>query len=228
MKKMLACWSLVAFLSFPAMSFAAEIQPYNTVTFDLTAQQWVETKTAKVTVQVNATLNEEGLANSHQDISSKLTKISNKAPWHITAFNRSKDESGLEKLTVSAEARLAESELAALRDSATKVSKPGETFTIASIDFSPSEEEMEQAQEGLRQIIYGQAKDELAKLNKLYPDDKFFLHTINFGPGPLPRMAPQTESFQAKNLPAGGYSPPMTVSDQLKMTATIIFASAPK
>ena len=226
MKKMIT-YSLVAFLLFPAISFAAEIQPYNTVTFELTTQQWVETKTAKVTVQVNATLDEAGLANSHQDISTKLTKISNKGTWHITAFNRSKDESGLEKLTVSAEARLAESELASLRDNATKVSKPGETFTIDSIDFSPSEEEIEQAQESLRQVIYGQAKDELGKLNS-YPDDKFFLHTINFAAGPIPRMAPQTESFQAKNLPAGGYSPPMTVSDQLKMTATIIFASAPK
>lgn len=38
----------------------------------------------------------------HKTIEQKLTKISNAAPWHITSFDRQKDKSDLERLTVTA------------------------------------------------------------------------------------------------------------------------------
>ena len=110
MRTTLVALSTLVLWLMPQMILAAPASlvappPLNKVTMHLTSQQWVETSTANVVVQVNASLNEQGLETAHSTINEKLAKISDQAKWHITRFDRNKNQSGLEELTVTAEAR---------------------------------------------------------------------------------------------------------------------------
>ncbi len=86
-----------------------------------------------------------------------MTKAVNnlaKADWRLTSFNRSEDQTGLERWSATFEARLPETDLNGLAETAKKISKAGMQLTIADIDFSPTLEEMETARAGLRTQVY--------------------------------------------------------------------------
>ena len=119
------------------------------VQIQLTDQQWVSTKTAKVMINVNAVLQSSGLSELQNKVTSDLKGLY-EADWHITGYNRSQDSSGLERASLQAEARLPEGSIAGLRDKVKALSSPGQKFTILSIDYSPSFAELSEANSNLR------------------------------------------------------------------------------
>ena len=206
--------------------FAAQLNfpPLDTISFQLSAEKWASTQTAKVTVNINAALTDQQLGTIHSSILANLNKIVDSADWHITQFNRSKSDSGLEELLVIAQARVPESQLANLRDKAKSVSKPGETYTIAAIDFSPSLSEVEKVKAELRSEIYKEASQELERLNKEYPDEKFFLHTIQFtSDSIMPQPQPRAMVFVETKMTNAST---MSVSDKVVLNANVILASS--
>ncbi|MBV8801957.1 MAG: hypothetical protein JO131_03135, partial [Gammaproteobacteria bacterium] len=207
----------------------------NQVSLQLSAEQWVTTKTALVTVGVNSSVSDTGLEKVQNEVLTKLNQISNKAEWHIIDFNRSLDQSGLERVQISAQIRLASSDLVGLRDKAKAISKPGSTFTIDNIEFSPSAEELQAVNNTLRNNIYQQAKNEIANLNKLYSEDKYYLHNINFNsdfsPQPQPMMykAANFNGMSAIGSVSGSVArvSNLVVGNKLKITANVVLAAAP-
>lgn len=197
----------------------------NTVTLQLNAEQWVTTKTALVTVGVNASVSDQGLEKIQSEVLSKLNQISSKGEWHIVSFNRSLDQSGLERVQISAQVRLSSSDLVGMRDKAKALSKPGETFTIDNVEFTPSATELRDANVVVRNDIYQQVKTEVASLNQLYPDQKYYLHTINFIGEIVP--VPQATTMYMKTADASPRVSNLSVGDKLKITATVVLASAP-
>jgi predicted secreted protein len=200
----------------------------NQVSLQFSAEQWVTTKTALVTVGVNASVSDSGLEKIQSEVLSKLNQISNKAEWHIVSFNRNQDQSGLERVQISAQVRLASADLNGLRDKAKAISKPGETFTIDNVEFSPSSDELRAATTTLRNDIYQQIKTEIDDLNKLYPESKYYLHNVNF----LGEVMPQPMAmYKTNTLVASAADVRSTsnlaVGDKLKMTATVVLATAP-
>jgi len=149
------------------------------VMMTLTAEEWVKTDTAKLTVEINAALDKETLAKMRTQIMENLNKIA-KADWHLTDFDRSQDSSGLEKLLVIAEARVPENVLTNVNAQAKSISKPGAVYKIERIDFTPSHGDVEKVKTSVREDIYRQAQKEIETLNKLYPNQKYSLHSINF------------------------------------------------
>lgn len=170
----------------------AALPPYpenislNKVFLQLNKEQWVTTTTANVIVSIDATLDRKNIANTKKQILNNLTKISNQGPWYITLWEQGKDASGLEKLHAQAEARLPEQALNPLNEMAKNVSKPGETYKITNIDFSPNLAETEAVNAQLRSALYESAKKELQRLNAQYSEQKFYLHEINFSSNVLP------------------------------------------
>lgn len=217
---------LVLLSGFSAITMAdTDPLPMNRITMNLVQEQWATTNTAKVIVNVAAVLDKAGLARTHQQINKNLKRISGKGEWHITQFNRMKDPSGLEKLNIRAEARIPESDLTGLRDRAKQVSRPGEKYTIATISFNPSVADIEKTKEAVRNKIYQQANQELARVNKEYGNQKFFIHSINFVPGvqPMPEMHQKSRMMMTAQVAgdAGGVS----VSDKVRVVALVVFAS---
>jgi predicted secreted protein len=196
----------------------------NKVTLKLTAEQWVTSKTAVVTVGVNASVSDNALDKVQDNVKDKLNQLSNQGEWHITSFNRNMDQSGLEHVQMSAEARLPASALPSLRDKTKSISKPGETFTLDNVQFTPSEDEMRSANTALRGVIYQQAKDELDRLNKVYPQQKYTVHAVNFVEMGYP-IAQNTMGMM--RMAAAPMASPLAVGDKLSIAAVVVLAATP-
>lgn len=194
----------------------------NKVIYRVSGEQWVTTDTVNVLVGINATLDKAGLSKARHEIMGNLQKIAN-GTWHITRFDRSQDSSGLERLSVQAEARLAQDGLSNLRDNAKKVTHPGTKYRISQIDFTPSFQEVEKQRQTLRQQLYQQVKAEIARLNGVFPQQHYSLKRLNFVPGamPMPRAA---ESRRMK-MSLMATAPAIQVSNKIRMTALAVLSS---
>lgn len=230
------CFALVLLFGFAVSAQAVVMPPsspwmppvINQVSFDVTAEQWVSTKTAKVILAVNAGLTDEKLANAYGDITRKLQKLIGDAQWHITTFERSTDKSGLEQLYVTAEARLPESVLSGLKEKLKAISKAGETYTIASVDYTPTLAEYEAAESALRTQLYNQIKNELAQLNATYPNQKYNVHSITFMQGDaLPVPGPMMMATMNKQAAPSAGSSGVAVSNSLQLKARVVLATPP-
>ncbi len=203
------------------------VQPVlHQITFTMTSEQWVTTQHADVFVGVDATLDKTQLATAHNDILQKLNKLA-KTDWHITQFNRSQNSSGLEQLSVVAQARLPETALAKIRDDARNLTHPGEAYTVLNIAFTPSTAELEAVRAQLRSNLYDRIQNELNNINKIYSYQKYVVHQIDFSesgspqpPVPMMKMA-MVAGNAAEMAPS---APQLTVANKLVMTASVTLA----
>jgi hypothetical protein len=203
---------LSSFILMTSLSAAAVVGPdeasfpartvLNKITYQATVEKWATATTANVAVNVDASLDKVG-ANVNSYVLQNLNKLVADAGWHITQVNRNQDKSGLEMLHVEAEARLPQGSLASLREKAKSISKAGETYTVGGIDFTPTLAEMEKTHADARADVYQQVKEEIARLNALYPDQHYFLHQLDFisPPRGMPMMA-KAEMMAFSNAPA--------------------------
>lgn len=153
--------------------------PLDRIVFQVADEAWVSTKSAEVIASVNATLDKAGLAKVRQQMLDNLQHIA-KAQWHITSFNRSQDSSGLERISVMAQARVPEQQLGHVRQQANKVSRPGATYRVIDIQFTPTLEEVQQTRSTLREDLYRKVNAEVERLNKVFPEQNYSVHNINF------------------------------------------------
>jgi hypothetical protein len=194
------------------------------VSLQLTAKQWVKTTSANLQISVNAALSNTDLVEMRNEIMANLNKIA-KGDWHVTQFNRSQDSSGLEKLYVQAQARVDQKLLTNVNVNAKNVSKPGATYRVQTVDFTPSLEEVEKVKLAVREILYTKIKNELAALNAKYPTQKYSVHSVVFYDGSMPRpqaMKARRMSTMALEM---ANAPPISVSNKIQMTAGVIVAS---
>ena len=198
--------------------------PLDKVSMQLSAEQWASTDTALVTVTVDASLGSSDLATIHDQVTQNLTKLSPNVQWHVTQFDRSQGQSGLEQVTIKAQARIPDTNLANIRTQAKAISKPGEKYDISDIAYVPSLAEIEKVKQGLREKIYNSAKAELARLNQVYPQQNFKLYRIRFMYGATPQSPqPRTMVMAVSKMDASAASLP--VSNKVIMTAKVVFAA---
>jgi hypothetical protein len=172
--------SLLGFLMILPVAHADDIKPDDSVVISLAAEDWVTTKSARVIVGVEAAVTAQTAGNARADMQKAVNDIA-KSDWRLTSFNRSQDQTGLERWSAQFEARLAEPQLGGLNDAAKKASKPGMQLTVYTIDFSPTLEERQAAQNALRTQIYKMANDQLTALNTALPGRNYRIAVIDFG-----------------------------------------------
>ena len=84
------------------------------VVLDLTAEDWVGTETARVTVSADAAATGTDAGTQRTDLLRAVDGLAPDAEWRIVGFDRSTDQAGLERWRAVAEARLTENALAGL------------------------------------------------------------------------------------------------------------------
>lgn len=195
------------------------------VSLQLTAETWVSTQTAKVTIAWDASLNKKQLANAQNSFQQALHQFAANSTWQIIEFTRTPTKTNLEQVHAVAEARLPESDLAGLRDTAKAFSSEGQTYSIENILYTPSSAEIMAARVQLRSQIYNQAKDELARLNNVYPNTNYRLYNISFsginGMTPTPNF--MAAKVSSENVGLGRES--LSTSQLLTQDAMVIFAA---
>ena len=209
------------------VAFAGDCEPelvLDKVLFQVSSKQWVTTQTALLSVSVNVTLGSADLVKARSDIMTRLNKIA-LGDWHLLAFDRSQDSSGLEKLYVQAQARVNQAALTDMYQNAKSVSIPGAKYEVSGVEFKPSLEETQAIREKIREQLYQKVSDEMSRMNKVYPTQNYTVSHLMFVEGDA---VSQPRAYQAKEINTmmmAAVSAPLTVSNELLMTAVVEAAS---
>lgn len=215
-------WLCALALGLPLWAGAVAKLPLDEVIYQASVENWVTTTSAEVTINIDASLDKSGLSEMRQTIMSNCKKIAD-ADWHITQFYRSQDASGLERVSVTAQARVPEDKLAGVRDQAKSVSRPGATYTINNIDFVPTLDEIQKVKTALREQLYQKVNDEIARLNKTFPQQQYTAHKIDFlGVLATPEPMQQNRAMMVK---ADGGGSSLVVANKVTMNVTVVIAA---
>jgi hypothetical protein len=198
------------------------------VVLDLTAEDWVGTETARVTVSTDAAATGTDAGTQRADLLKAIDGLAPDAEWRIVSFDRSTDQAGLERWRAVAEARLAENALGGLADKARQASRPGLQLRIASIEFTPTLGETEAVRGRLRAEIYGKAASELKALEQSFPGRKFRMGNIDFVDQPPMAYARKTREDMQQPMAmaaAPAQDGSVNVSEKLVMRARVILSA---
>lgn len=216
---------------YPIFAFADS--NLNMVQMQLQAEEWVNTQSAEVSVFIDGTLDKTNALQMRDQIKAKLSQLAN-VEWHLTQFEINKNESGLEQLHIEALARVPENFVIGLRDKAKDLSKPGATFKIMRMDFTPTLAEIENSRGNLRSKLYTAVREEVARINKFYPEQKYILQSINFqevgGGVPMPYAANKmmTMAAGAPRSAVVDTTTNLAVSNKMQMTALVVLTTNPE
>lgn len=219
---------LAALTSLSSLSFAADVQPQlilDKINFQIASKEWVTTQTALLTVNINVSLNNADLVKARAEVMNSLNKVA-KGEWHLVQFDRSQDSSGLEKLYVQAQARINQADLTDIYKQAKSVSMPGAQYDIGSVEFKPSLEETQTVRAAIREKLYQQVNEEIARMNKAYPLQSYSVSNLVFVEGDNPPVQPR--AYEAKTMNAmalAASAPSLAVSNELVITALVEAAS---
>ncbi|MEM6491540.1 MAG: hypothetical protein AAF684_06540, partial [Pseudomonadota bacterium] len=180
----------------------------DTIALTLSAEDWVETQTAKVTARVDATLAGEQAGDARGEALRALSGAAEDAVWRITAFSRSQDASGLERFAITAETRLPEAQLSGLAERAEEGSRPGLRARIVNVDFTPTRAEREAKLAELRAKLYADVAAELARINAAYDDRAYRIRTLTVGTGGAPPPMRAVARSQAREMSAAADAAP--------------------
>jgi hypothetical protein len=221
--------SMLGFMALTPLSLVANTVPrlvLDKVGFQVSAKQWVSTQTALLSVSINVTLTNADLVKARNDIMTRLNKIA-AGDWHLIQFDRSQDNSGLEKLYVQAQARVNQSVLTDIYQSAKSTSVPGAQYSISGVEFKPSLEEIQTVRATIRDNLYQQVNQELARMNKAYPTQNYSVSNLVFleGDNPQPPVAYGAKTLNTMVMAAASSPAPLSVSNELVLTALVEAAS---
>lgn len=221
---------MLALMSVSSLALADVFPPQmvlDKVVFQISAKQWVTTKTALLNVNINVTLNNADLVKARSEIMDSLNKIA-AGEWHLIEFDRSQDSSGLEKLYVQAQARIDQATLTDIYQNAKNVSTPGTKYEVSGVEFKPSLEETQAVRVKIREQLYKEVNEEVVRMNKVYPNQNYSLNNLVFVEGGDGIVQPQPRAYQAKEMNAlavSGAPAALTVSNEITLTAMAEAAS---
>lgn len=201
------------------------------IVLQLVEEAWVETKTARVVVQLKTLLTGGKAAEPLVDPKSLFAPIAD-ADWQMTSFLREQTDTGYEQWLIVAEARLPQAGLTGIYDRVQTASSKGRTISVLEIDFTPSLAERQATAAELRATLYRRAAAEAKQIAAVFPERGFQVHRVDFNNDGVPQPVimrsqardERTYAMQAKQ--AGGYAP--SVAERLILQATVVVASGGK
>ena len=96
--------------------------------------------------------------------------------------------------------------------------------SISNIQFQPTLAEIEKVRLTLRDELYQKINDEMARLNKVYPQQGYSVHRIDFRGLMSSNPEPQ-QMNRAKVMMAQAETPSLVVSNKLQVSADVIIAA---
>jgi len=153
----------------------------DTIQFDVKAEQVVTNDTVRVTAQLVGMILSETAEQSVRESIRTLMKKFISTDWQFSNTQRSAHASGREQITLTATARVPESENYALDRRRDEAGRDSDSMKIVSavIDTSPTASQIEETQRKLRLEILKKAQDELKLINEAM-NDKYRLGQVVF------------------------------------------------
>lgn len=164
----------------------------DTITFALRASKVVINKTVRIAAQIVAlSPDENSEAALRADIKAVLAAFIPGAEWQISGIHRNTDDSGYERVNLTASCRVDEKENYNLESRAKKVSKTGLQITDVTADTTVPQGDLEAAERELRQTILKDAMAECKALAEISGRD-YRIKSLGFQNGPanaMPKMS---------------------------------------
>lgn len=197
------------------------------VTLELSAEDWVVTETALVTVTADAAATDAQTGVARGDLLAAVSQLVPQAEWRIVSFDRFTDQAGLDRWQAVAQARLPETEVGGLGEKARELSRPGLQLRVRSIEFTPTLAEVEAVRARLRAEIYRRADEEIAALERSFEDRDFRIGAIRFQENGMPPM--QVQAMMSRGAASEAMdkatAAPVSVSEKLKVTAFVVLST---
>ena len=219
--------ALVALILFTAPSANAQVQPrHDEIVLQLSAEEWVETKTARVVIAVDLAISAGQFGQARAEVEGDLRAISPKGVWRLTQFNKLRDEAGYERWRLLAESRLPGKVLSSLGATVKNVSRSGRAFRLQAIDYTPTLAEREAARAALRARLYAEAGREVAAINKAFPGRDFRIGHVDFT-GQVMMGRPMMDNARATRVMSAQSkaAPTTAVAEKLTVDARVIVAA---
>ena len=199
------------------------------VVLQLTAEDWVETQTALVTVTAEAAEAATEAGQARGDLLAAIDRLAPDAQWRIVRFDRYTDSTGLERWQASAEARLSEDSLTGLAYNAKQASPPGLQLRVDANEDTPTLAEIEAVRARLRADIYRRAEDEIAALDQAFEGRSFRIGSVHFsegdGPGPVPYPAQMMARGAEAAMQSDAKQAAVSVNDKLTLSARVVLSA---
>lgn len=205
----------------------AQVQPrHDEIVLELSAEEWVETETARVVIAVDLAISAGQFGQARSEVEGDLRAISPKGVWRLTQFNKLRDEAGYERWRMLAEARLPGKVLSSLGATVKNVSRSGRAFHLQAIDYTPTLAEREAARASLRARLYAEAGREVAAINKAFPGRDFRIGHIDFT-GQVMMGRPMMDNARTTRVMASQAmaDPATAVAEKLIVEARVILAA---
>ena len=199
------------------------------VTFELSVEDWVETRTATVRLAADLAVESGRFDAARQDLVATLRGLDAGAEWRVVDFSKLGDDAGFERWNVVAEARVPEAVVGGLASKLREATRPGRALKVDAIDYTPTRAEREAVLERLRGQIYARVGGEIAALNAAFPDRRFRVRVIDLSPGfrPEQRAMPMVATMRGDAAPkAADASGWLAGSEKAILAARVVLAAA--
>lgn len=163
-------------------------QLQDTIDLELTREHTVVNETVKVVAHIAALVTAQDDAALRAELRDTMNRLIAGAEWQFSNMNRATDATGIERLTVTATARVSEKENSNLDGRAKQVSRPGLTISGVSVDTSIPRAQLDKAAADLRVELLTAAKEEAIRLSAVFAvlpgsDGAYRVHSVNFHSG---------------------------------------------
>ncbi|MFN3234066.1 MAG: hypothetical protein ACE365_01455 [Gammaproteobacteria bacterium] len=226
MKKVLIV--LFVLISFVGVSWASDSsndKMLNIISMDLISQQWLKTKTAVITIKIDAAINNNKLSDLYDKVDESLKALIPGASWNVTTFSRKTTTSGLDSVEATAETRIENQSVSGLQGKLKSMSQPGMNFTLEHVDYTPSIKELTQLKNNLRSDIYQQAIAQEKILNQTFSDAHYVIHRISFMDNIFRPLLITTTNNLARRIQQNQEKSSLPVSSQISLVARVEFAN---
>ncbi len=154
--------------------------PMDTINLNFTVEEWLNSETAEVTINVDASLDAEG-HELKQKVSDALAELNDSVTWRYSRVNRSRDRTGRETWQIGAQARMTDDALDDLSGKCRKLGEPGLQFRVGSVDYTPTAEAVETLNRSLREKVNELIENELVRLKAELINRTWRVSTIQYG-----------------------------------------------
>ena len=219
---------------------AAERDPHRgqatRVVLELVEEGWVASDTARAMVAIDTAVRPENVARAPADIQAAIDGLAD-ADWRVTSFMRRRDETGLPRWRVLAEARLDAAAVSRLNDRAEDASEPGFRVSVIGLDYSPTLDEREAALADLRTAIRTRAEAERIRLARELGTLDWRIGRVDttaerfVADRPMMMTTAETSRAVAAAPKSGGNDPAapgLPVAERLMLSAKVLLVGTPQ
>ncbi|MBP9726722.1 MAG: hypothetical protein KBD83_04580 [Gammaproteobacteria bacterium] len=221
--------SLVAFAcaSVFATSYAEDQNCQNQISMQLQEEGWVTSKTALVTVNIQAATSKDSSSKLIAQVTNKLKSIvTDSTPWRLVDLSTEKNPAGLLAISAKMSSRLNNDQVAQLQGAIDTLNKAGEQYKIENIDYQPELAEIAAENTRLRSLIYSDVLEQQKAINTAFTGSGYQLQTLSFDEvyaAPSRPMLAYTANMDSARRTSSPAAAPF--SQQLTLNARVTFSS---